>query len=233
MYYGRSVLSKKQFEKEKTKDTVIVGDTKLEEYNEEKHKNCERLQFDDKKYVVKPKMCGFTQRYIRVGLDEYIAVKVSAFLFILLFAFLIGGGLLLVFTAGRNIDKPDTENTEEVPIDTNEEDISEYEEPSNSTQETIEIPGLRSQYNLSSKNMEIYLINPEGNSVRFKYTLYCNGEEILTTDYINPNKMVKANLYNLLPKGTYDIDIKITTKDIATDAVCNGASLNTRVVIKK
>lgn len=85
--------------------------------------------------------------------------------------------------------------------------IEDYKEPT-PEQQYITIPGLRTQYNLSAENKEIFLVNPAENSVYLKYTLYLDEEEIYTTDYIKPDSMVKADLYNMLEGGTYNITIR-------------------------
>ena len=100
-------------------------------------------------------------------------------------------------------------------------------------QEYMSISGLEDMYKLSEQNKELFLINPEGNSVYSKYTIYSGDKVILKTDYVEPNKMYKANLYDLLDKGTYHLRVIIESIDMEKHYECNAVELKTTVVIDK
>ena len=154
----------------------------------------------------------------------------------LLFSIIIIGLMLLLFIIFFNQDKHVNRNmgtyADDTEITVVGDAIEEYKE-SIPEQEYIKIPNLRTQYNISEENQEIFLINPKENSVYLKYTLYLVGEEIYMTDYIKPDSMVKANIYDVLKGGTYNIEVVISTIDIETHAACNGAKLSTVVTVAK
>ncbi|MBR5566169.1 MAG: hypothetical protein IKW08_08420 [Roseburia sp.] len=150
--------------------------------------------------------------------------------------FIMIGLILILFIMFLNKDNHANRNNETYVNDTEITvvgDIIEDDKELTSEQEYIMIPSLRTQYNISEENKEIFLINPEGNSVYLKYTLYLVGEEIYTTDYIKPDSMVKANLYDVLKGGTYNVEVAISSIDIETHAACNGAELSTVVTVAK
>lgn len=221
------ILKKKEFRELDDNNKKLVGYTKYTKWNDERHKNKQgytKLVDGSREYVVKEKYHGFTKEYICIGNDEYICVKNKVcclFLLLLMLSLCIGGWFML---SDNSSVKPD--------IKISGEDIQPYHPIDESEDEMIEVPGFSKSYTVSAKNSEIYLTNPEGNTVLFKYTLSENGHELTTTDYIKPNKMVRANLYKLLGKGTHQIDMLIETVDKETYAVCNSASQSIEIIVK-
>lgn len=172
--------------------------------------------------------------YIKVGENTYISIIKTNFLLIFIPIGIIG--LLLVGLSISGIINPpnpniDPDTTESLEIETGE-DIS-FEEPSEeATQENITIPGYANLY-VTGEYPEIHLINPEGNTVYFRYIIK-NGEEVLhETKAIEPNKMVRVNLKELLPVGEYTLTFVIETFDLETQAGCNGASQEVRILVKE
>lgn len=224
MIKGGRFYKKNEWNREiKKKDHMIVADTCLEKYDSSKHERYEAILYNGSMYLVKPKIFGFTVGYIALGNDRFVAVKKYGNLMIVLPLIL----LMIVFcTQIGNFGQ----NLSDIPIVG--ELIQNYTE-SQGEQEYMTIPGLKERYRLSSENREIYLVNPKGNTVYFKYMLYVNGEEILVTDYIEPDRMVRADLFALLNAGEYQLDVTIVTIDTKTHETCNGATLTTDVIIIK
>lgn len=99
--------------------------------------------------------------------------------------------------------------------------------------EAIEVPGFDSSYVINEANPTIYLVNPENNTVLFKFTLFVNGTQIYQSDYIPPNKMVTPDLYSSLNEGTYNLTIQMDTLDIETLEPCNSVSQETIIQVVK
>ena len=119
----------------------------------------------------------------------------------------------------------------QIPLDAGGEDIEGYKTPQAQT-DSIKIPGLMSSYTLTEDNKELYLINPDGNTVYFKYSITEDDEQIYETDYIEPNKMERADLWGILDSGEHTLKVSISTIDIDTRESCNSAALETKVIIK-
>lgn len=99
--------------------------------------------------------------------------------------------------------------------------------------EAIEVPGFDSSYVINKANPTIYLINPENNTVLFRFTLFVNGTQIYQSDYIPPNKMVTPDLYSSLDEGKYNLTIQMDTLDIETLETCNSVSQETVIQVVK
>jgi len=236
MFTGHKI-SKREFNKNKTKETRIIADTRLKQYNADHDKNEDYVTLIDddnvsSKYIIKPHMFGFTTSYIDLGQQQYIAIKhiVPIFIILLLCISIVSFFMYLTHDNDKNdalVSQP--KDTEIVIVG---DDIEEYKEPV-AAQLYINIPGLRTNYNLSKDNTSIHLINPDGNTVYLKYLLSIDGTEIYESDYIKPNAMVKANLYDVLNAGSYNVDVTISSIDIETKTACNGATLNTTININK
>lgn len=112
------------------------------------------------------------------------------------------------------------------------EDIKEYQLHYDRKEEMIEIPGLQKEYLLDAKNKELYLVNPEGNTVYFRYAIWNeDGSMIYETAYIPPNKMEKANLYDILEAGEHRLIVKLETVDMENNSACNSAQMKTNVTV--
>ena len=105
-------------------------------------------------------------------------------------------------------------------------------EQSQATAESIEIPGYSELY-VNKENPNIQLINPEGNTVYFVYTIKENEKIIYETKAIEPNKMVDVNLKDMLSIGEHNLSFIISTFDIETQAACNGATQEVKVVVQE
>lgn len=103
----------------------------------------------------------------------------------------------------------------------------------NGETEAIEVPGFDSSYVINEVNPTLYLINPENNTVLFRFTLFVNGTQIYQSDYIPPNKMVTPDLYSSLNEGTYNLTIQMDTLDIETLEPCNSVSQETIIQVVK
>lgn len=228
MYTSKKIVSKKEFKKLRGKNTIIKGDTSLKKYNPKKHSRYDYVTYEDNMYVVKPNIKGITTKYLEVGTNTYIAIKavINPIVYLILLAAIISIGIYLVDDIIPN-RKDD--------VDIVGEDIEDYIENlgDDAYIDSIAIPGLNTVYNLSSKNKHIYLINPNKNTVFFTYTIKLDGKEIYKTGDIMPNKMVKANLYDILDAGSYEIEVILTSKDITTLKQCSKANLNTKIIVTK
>ena len=90
-----------------------------------------------------------------------------------------------------------------------------------------------SEMHLSADNKEIQLINPEGNTVYFVYTITDDTDNVIyESQAIEPNKMISVNLYDLLDIGEHKLFFAISTYDIETKTPCNGATQEVLVFTK-
>lgn len=109
----------------------------------------------------------------------------------------------------------------------------ELKEPITENGEVLtEIPGY-ADMKIDKSNREIRLINPEHNQVLFKYTIICNGKSVYQTEYIAPGHMVKTNLYEHLDHGKYSVTLKLETRDIQSNQVCNSANIHLNLTVEK
>ena len=226
MFTGIKEIGKSEFREVRDKDTKIVGQTYLVECEDDCNKSL--LKFRGKLYEVNSESWGITTKYIDVGDNKYIAVKSKRLLILILLS------LLLLFTLPESCaqNSRNGESNTKPNINITGEDIVDYIDVQEEV-EYVEVPSLYSTYDLTDKSKEVYLINPEGNSVYFKYILFIDGVEIYSTGYIQPGKMVRANLYDILDSGSYKVKAVVITIDIETYAVCDGANLSTIVNIRK
>lgn len=225
---AQRILSKREFRKvSDNEDVNIIGATCFEKYSNKKHKKFRKLiHTNNKAYVIRNDLSGYTSKYIKVGAYDYIAVKKS-FLIVLL-PILIGVllGVVVLFsklTSDNEVYSPVIEGV----------DIDLSNPPMLGDQEAIDVPGLENTYILTSKNKSIKLINPNGNTVFFKYNIIVDNTVILKTDNILPNKMVVANLYDLLEAGIYDVTVHLETYDILTGVKTTPVNLSTQITIVK
>lgn len=92
------------------------------------------------------------------------------------------------------------------------------------SQEYISIPGY-SQLYANADNPYILLVNPGGNTVYFKYSVFNNGALLHETELIKPGEMLRWKVTDELDTGEYSLEIKITTYDLTTQVRCNGATM--------
>ena len=224
MITGGRFYKKKEFIREKKRNAyVIIADTSLQKYDSSKHGRYEKFSYLGQIYVVKPRITGVTTGFIELGEKRLIAVKKYGWMIPVL-PVVLGIMLLCVGILGKSGSLKD------IPI------VGELIENYTETQEEQEymtVPGLKEHYRLSVDNREMYLINPKGNTVYFKYILSVEGVKIYETDYVEPDRMVRADLYSQLDAGDYQVDVTIMTIETKTHEACNGATLSTNVTIVK
>ena len=113
------------------------------------------------------------------------------------------------------------------------EEIQEYKPNYDVPKHMIEVPGLQKEYIVDADNPELYLVNPKGNTVYFRYVICDAKNQILyQTDYIPPDRMEKADLYSILDVGVHPLLVKVETIDIESHGVCNLALMKTHVYSK-
>ena len=220
-------MSKIIKKKELPENAVIKGFTFLKPADEDKQdfstiiENKECCCFENK-----TKKFGFVKGYAHIEgtANDYVEVK-TRFLFLLillLLALLIGGGLLLgsIFA---NKGEP-----EEIPVINAIGDEWDGEMPTNNDKtpltSSIEIPGYTFAY-VSKDEQTIKLVNPERNTVYFKYIISMNDETLVETEYIKPNSQIDVNMYEKISTpGEYELNMYIATADVETNEPCTGAN---------
>ena len=155
------------------------------------------------------------------------AGKLSALLVLL--AVLIAGGIFLYLTSqkgeGPTLDKA----------------AISYEMPDsmvNTDPDSIALPGY-SILTLSNSDGVVHapLINPEGNTCYFVYTIFLadTGEVLYESDYIEPGSAVpEFELNQTLEPGTYDIKVDVAAWDIEdyTQSL-NGGSIEAELQVEE
>lgn len=112
------------------------------------------------------------------------------------------------------------------------ENIDVPDNPSMDTlEELIEIPGIDKTI-ITDDSPYLYLVNPERNSVYFRYLVRLNETILYETESIPPGKMIKVNGYDILKQGSYDLVFEITTFDLETGKENNGATLTALISVK-
>lgn len=167
--------------------------------------------------------------YILVLDDTYIAVKKSPLLMPILIvaaAICLTGAITILALNGRT-EEASPGSASVLDIANGQEwdgNLPHNGEQSTANSESIEVPGY-SEMHLDAEHKEIQLINPEGNTVYFVYTIKNDaGNVVYESKAIEPNKMVSVNLYDLLKTGEHKLSFDISTYDIETKSPCNGAS---------
>lgn len=223
------VISKKEFNK-LSKDNYlnIVGFSRLEKYKN-KHKDSKKFRgmhyINGKDYVVEDNIEGITYKYADLGDNNYIAIKRNLlFILVPLMILLIIGFISILSIRKNNYNKITLEDGLEIDLD---------KQPMIDGKEAIKIPGTKSYYLITEEQPEINLINPENNTVYFKYTIIVDNEVIHSTNWIEPNKMVKVNLWELLDEGTYNAEFHIDTLDCIKETPCTSSNLVAKISIEK
>lgn len=120
---------------------------------------------------------------------------------------------------------------EKVIIDDKSVQIADRTNKNRKTENSIKIPGFNNEI-LNELNQELYLQNPKDNDVYIQYNLKENNKIFYKTDFIEPGKMVKANIYKILSQGVHEVEINLSTKDIITGEKCNGVGMSVKIEIK-
>lgn len=229
-----TIYTKRAYEKEVSVDidTIEVGTIKpWQEYKEDRKKSIGKAYIEEKpgfEFNVYKKKPLLIQGYANVEQNRYVYVaQRPIFLILLLGLFLIAGclGIFGLFNTNPDVVPVPEEVKELLPIADGEKWDGEYEKGEESTPivEQTEIPGYANLF-VSKDAPTINLINPDGNTVYFKYIISENDEVIFETDLIKPNEMIASNLYELLTDGTHKLKFQINTYDVETQAPCNGAT---------
>lgn len=234
-----SIYSKRAYEKEVTEDndTIEVGCVKpWQKYDKDRKKTigCAQTNPEQEKCVhlnVYKKKPLFIQGYASVGQNRYLYVaKRPILLFIILGIFslaLLGFGILNLLPK----EVIPEQIIELLPIENAEDWDGEYAkgESTEAIAEQTEIPGYANLF-VSKDSPNIPLINPENNTVYFKYVIKEGDTIIYETNLIEPNKMVNANLYDILIVGEHELTFHISTYDINTQVGCNGATQTVSII---
>lgn len=225
---SKKEISRKEFKKlEKDKELDIVGYSCMQKYKENRHRKFRKMLYKDKEYVVRKELVGVTRKYIEVGKEEYVAIKIPAIILILLLMLITFGALFL--KSYFYPDKPDNIiNIGGVDIE-----IDTENQPMVDGQPGIDWVGFNKGYVLTKDNPKLNLINPANNTVLFKYYIYEDGKMFYETDWIPPNKMVEADLWSILESGKHEVKIHIDTMDVITKEGCSGINAKTTINIKK
>jgi len=220
-------MSKIIKKKELPESAVIKGFTFLKPADEDKqdfstiieNKECCCYNNNTKKF-------GIVKGYAKIEgtVNDYVEVKTNGLIILipLLLALLICCGIL----AGSMFSKSD--EPEEIPVINAIGDEWDGEMPSNNDKtpltSSIEIPGYTFAY-VSEEEQTIKLVNPERNTVYFKYIISMDGETLVETEYIKPNSQIEVNMYEKInTPGEYELDLYIATADVETNEPCNGAN---------
>lgn len=137
------------------KSVDVVGKTKLKNIKRNKKQKTDLLFVNNKKYIVKNKMLGFTKGYISVGNNKYIEIKRKYFLLLLLLVVI----FLLAFDSKEPIKKKIFD-----PVMPIIDDITE-EEDKNVNEDNI-------------KNKKIAMLNKEKLKNKFTIDYELNGGTI-------------------------------------------------------
>lgn len=96
---------------------------------------------------------------------------------------------------------------------------------------TIAIPGY-ANLTVSKENSAVRLVNPEENTVYLKYALYEGDALVCETKAIKPGNMYEAELFGILGKGDHELSFVISTYDIETEEMCNGATQRVNLLVE-
>lgn len=187
--------------------------------------------------------------YAEVGENEYVRlIKRNPFFIILIGLLCLG---LLFGTAF--LIKDDLPDLLDIDQTVDYDGEKNHGEEGQIIEENYEIPYVP-YVKLTKDEPTLYLINPDGNTVYFMYTLYIdengngtiesneavdkngNSKAIYQTKLIPPGRMIGADLYSILGKGEHKIVQKISTYNYAPgekddQLPCNGSNLTTVIKI--
>lgn len=232
-------LKEKDFKKlkEENNEVTILGSIKLKETNNSKvdtiviESNDCTFSFE----LLKDKEPSNILGYVLVFDNTYVAITKNNILIPIILLFVLIGVIitcLVMFNKpNKNEDITPTENLEIEQGSEWDGEMPQNGEQSKANAESIEIPGYADLY-VSTESPEIQLINPEGNTVYFVYTISEGDNVIYETKAIEPNKMVSVNLKELLSNGEHNLSFAISTYDVTTQTACNGATQDVTVTVQ-
>lgn len=227
------IVTKKEFDKIPEDKKSVVAKTSLKEYTNQDKKNDKiKLKINKSEFVCEEGTSNYIEGYIYVGNNEYICLNKNILPIIILLLGVIAA-ISISFVAYEQlkpVPEPVYEQQEiadgekwdgQLPINGKEQEAST---------ESIEIPGYAELY-ANAENPNIQLVNPDLNTVYFKYIIYENEKIIHETDLIRPGEKLDWNAYNDLTAGQHQVNMVINTFDINTQAPCNGAKQNVSITI--
>ena len=234
------IFTKRAYEKEVSEDmeTAEVGTIKpWQEYKEKRKKSIGKAYTDLEnglEFNVYKKKPLFVKGYAHVEDNKYVYVARNPIFLILLLLLLLLACCVGLWKFLPNSEVKVPEQVQELlPIADSEDWDGEYAkgEESEAIAEQTEIPGYANLF-VSKESPTINLINPDGNTVYFKYIISENDVVLFETDLIEPNKMIPANLYDVLTDGEHVLKFQINTYDVETQAACNGATQTVHMIKK-
>lgn len=213
-------ISKKEFKE--LKNPKIIG---MINHRTGK-KDDKNLMIGNKYYFIKSKCRGFTTGYIETEYGEYVIKKTLSPLCIVTTVTILF--VLICFVLlNNNAMLPDKSLEKE-----NGEEISLMDNADNGNVEMISVGGHGDTI-INENNKYLYLINADTNTVYFQYDILINGKVIYSTKAFEPGTMVKANIFQLLDKGEYQVTLSLKTFDLKSEAPNNGANENILITVEK
>ena len=123
--------------------------------------------------------------------------------------------VLLTVILSTHLIHINKKDEEKLPISRNSEAIKEPNLYGNHSQEYFELNGF-GKLTIDKTNPYIHLINPSNNDVYLQYTVF-NGDNVLyTTELIEPDTMVKFDIFNKLDAGNHSLTYVINVYDTNT-----------------
>lgn len=124
------------------------------------------------------------------------------------------------------------DNYNKLVIDSDSQKI-ESEIQQNNKLESIKIPGYKKVYfPADEKEVQLNLVNPEGNKCYFKFQLCVEDEILYSSDFVKGGYSIDTlELTHSLDPGEYELAIKITPYDLDGITKLNGANINTKLLV--
>ena len=134
--------------------------------------------------------------------------------------------ILLIIPVGVFINK----NLSKGDLDSN---AVKWTQEKNSDPQSIKIPGYSTiRIPSDTKDVQITLLNPEGNECYFKFELLVDGESLYTSDFVQAGYAIEnIELKKALEKGTYDAVIKITPYSLDKESQYAGANVKAKMEV--
>lgn len=228
-------LTRKEFKK--LEDSNVVGRIVLSKFTNDDNASTLVVKSNDCTYRfalvnVNKSLKYFVLGYIKVGTNTYVEVTKSLTFLILSLLLILFIGLAVAYFTSNDVSLgPDIADGSD--WDGNFPLNGDTEEPF-VTPDSIIIPGYSDIY-ISSDKPNVQLINPDNNTVNMVYEILYNDKVIYETDgAITVGKVVNANLFDIFngKEGKYDLVFRISTYDVDTNIMCNGATQSVVLTIK-
>jgi len=155
----------------------------------------------------------------------------------IIFVALVGVGVyLIVSNMNKQPDAPDSQNAGGLgfKLDPNMKDYNGDElENKGGEAQGIKIPGYGTvRLPSDKKDVQMILLNPEGNPCYFMFELVVDGETYYTSDLVEPSKCIEdLKLTKALKKGEYDAVLKISCYSLDENYTrMNGADVKFKLI---